>query len=395
MSQPTADARAVVRALDALTTQVKRIADHTANPATFAPATPVVDTDDTPTTTCDDAPTSRDPNTVRRHAGLPPHPDADARPVKMISNWGPLNARQFERPLPDWLGGTRDLSIPEQFPDPLYCPLCTDAPRLFTPADADDHFRTHHPEQHPAIEPDRDADHTCRIMETRTCPPTYNGPCGDRPCARFESEDPTPWLPPAADEEQQRAARRASLRVLITRVNNGLALTTDEAQLLARHVATEISDANTGYRLTAELEKTQAAVERVRTLAVDTARAMKDGTNDHDIGRYDTAVCVLDALREDAEQFDEAEDDEALRAKLDEATDTLRRVRTALDDRPPILNAEGQGITDYETGWRDHDRMVRTALDGAEQPTNGCVPGPYDDCPNCPHDTAEPPTTEA
>jgi hypothetical protein len=27
----------------------------------------------------------------------------------------------------------------------------------------------------------------CRRMETRTCPESYNGPCGDRPCARFES----------------------------------------------------------------------------------------------------------------------------------------------------------------------------------------------------------------
>ncbi|MEW2567674.1 hypothetical protein [Streptomyces sp. NPDC047070] len=35
---------------------------------------------------------------------------------------------------------------------------------------------------------------TCRRMETRTCPPSYNGPCGTRPCARFESDDPTPWL---------------------------------------------------------------------------------------------------------------------------------------------------------------------------------------------------------
>lgn len=34
---------------------------------------------------------------------------------------------------------------------------------------------------------------TCRRMETRTCPAAYNGPCADRPCARFESDDETPW----------------------------------------------------------------------------------------------------------------------------------------------------------------------------------------------------------
>ncbi|MER7973786.1 hypothetical protein ABTX35_33080 [Streptomyces sp. NPDC096080] len=42
---------------------------------------------------------------------------------------------------------------------------------------------------------DDDQPATCRRMETRTCPPAYNGPCGDRrPCARFESDDPAPWL---------------------------------------------------------------------------------------------------------------------------------------------------------------------------------------------------------
>jgi hypothetical protein len=32
----------------------------------------------------------------------------------------------------------------------------------------------------------------CRQMESRTCPESYNGPCGDRPCARFETNDTTP-----------------------------------------------------------------------------------------------------------------------------------------------------------------------------------------------------------
>lgn len=34
----------------------------------------------------------------------------------------------------------------------------------------------------------------CRIMSTRRCPAVYQGVCGDRPCARFESEDEGPWL---------------------------------------------------------------------------------------------------------------------------------------------------------------------------------------------------------
>jgi hypothetical protein len=35
-------------------------------------------------------------------------------------------------------------------------------------------------------------DNPCRIMDTRSCPPA--GTCSG-PCARFESDDPTPWIP--------------------------------------------------------------------------------------------------------------------------------------------------------------------------------------------------------
>jgi hypothetical protein len=46
----------------------------------------------------------------------------------------------------------------------------------------------------PTPDPDDDTPlAACRVMETRTCPASYAGPCGDRPCARFEYDDPTPW----------------------------------------------------------------------------------------------------------------------------------------------------------------------------------------------------------
>lgn len=39
------------------------------------------------------------------------------------------------------------------------------------------------------------ADRECRVMQTRDCPPSYGlQGCGTRPCARFQSEDETPWL---------------------------------------------------------------------------------------------------------------------------------------------------------------------------------------------------------
>ncbi|MFB7597226.1 hypothetical protein [Streptomyces sp. NPDC056160] len=121
----------------------------------------------------------------------------------------------------------------------------------------------------------RMADETAAAeTQTNACPP------GCVACATDESHDPAPAAgarqdeaqqaarpAPAADEDAQRTARRRSLRVLINRVNNGVVLAPDEAQLLARHVATEICDANTARTATAELAEAQAAIERVRGAA--------------------------------------------------------------------------------------------------------------------------------
>ena len=42
----------------------------------------------------------------------------------------------------------------------------------------------------------------CREMPTRHCPAVYEAVCGEsRPCARFESNDETPWLPELARPE--------------------------------------------------------------------------------------------------------------------------------------------------------------------------------------------------
>lgn len=39
----------------------------------------------------------------------------------------------------------------------------------------------------------------CREMVTRHCPAIYDGVCGERSCARYESRDLTPWLPESPD----------------------------------------------------------------------------------------------------------------------------------------------------------------------------------------------------
>jgi hypothetical protein len=54
-------------------------------------------------------------------------------------------------------------------------------------------------------------EHPCRLMPTRHCPDIYDGVCGpDRPCARYESNDPTPWEGEAAAAQAARAAAWAS-----------------------------------------------------------------------------------------------------------------------------------------------------------------------------------------
>ncbi|MGW5408993.1 hypothetical protein [Streptomyces spiralis] len=112
-----------------------------------------------------------------------------------------------------------------------------------------------------------------------------------------------------ADEDAQRNDRRRSLRVLITRVNNGTTLAPDEAQLLARHVAAEICDANTARAVAAgnlrhvqtlmpELEKAEATIDRVRDLATATRDSTSAGRNDWQIGQHDLALTILAALDE-------------------------------------------------------------------------------------------------
>lgn len=47
----------------------------------------------------------------------------------------------------------------------------------------------------------------CRRWPTRRCPAVYEGGCGDRPCARFESDSEEPWLAEvAAERERDRLA---------------------------------------------------------------------------------------------------------------------------------------------------------------------------------------------
>lgn len=67
-----------------------------------------------------------------------------------------------------------------------------------------DHLANRDPDWPPLPE------HPCRIMETRHCPDSYQGVCGDRPCARFESEDEAPWLAEVEAFAAELKARRGT-----------------------------------------------------------------------------------------------------------------------------------------------------------------------------------------
>lgn len=68
------------------------------------------------------------------------------------------------------------------------------------------------PEMHGRMDPV----HPCRVMPTRHCPVIYDGVCGDRPCARFESDDETPWVPEIAERiEHEITAFGDSVRVFL------------------------------------------------------------------------------------------------------------------------------------------------------------------------------------
>lgn len=56
--------------------------------------------------------------------------------------------------------------------------------------------------------------HPCRRMLTRHCPASYGDVCGDRPCARFESDDPTPWQPELDAEYGPESIRRDTARAV-------------------------------------------------------------------------------------------------------------------------------------------------------------------------------------
>ena len=154
--------------------------------------------------------------------------------------------------------------------------------------------------------------------------------------AIYPAESPfvTPEQAPAADEGAQRADRRASLRNLLARLERG-AMLGEEKALLRQHVEAEMREVDTARAVAAgnkrhvqimytDLQEAQsrarqaeellsvahetsnqseaaraeaqAAIERVRVMTVGIAQATAAGISDYDIGRHELAVEVYTAL---------------------------------------------------------------------------------------------------
>ncbi|MEV7394918.1 hypothetical protein [Streptomyces sp. NPDC091215] len=154
---------------------------------------------------------------------------------------------------------------------------------------------------------------------------------------RVEPMDPVHILGAEAsdtDEEQTlRLLRRESLLVLLSRLQRGRPVTEAEADTLRTHVETEIREADTARSVAAgnkrhvqaivpDLEQAQAAIERARKLASRWAV----------LRAYGGAATELRRALDGTEPTTEQSDVEALHAKLDEATATLRRVRAVTKD---------------------------------------------------------------
>lgn len=355
MSQPSADAKAVVLGLYALTTHVKRIAD--------ALTTPVVQHVDA---TDDDATTPAERQ----------HPYAAVRAhLRQLGDEMPGSKIQRDAMIWQAVNEAIDAYIATT---PVPCPW--DGTPLPTAPDAWQHFSEQHPEVRPVgpgpwprleqTTPADGADPVCRVMDTRTCPPAYNGPCGDRPCARFESDDPTPWLDtaPAAEPPADDADPAPNLlHVLVDRAARGV-LTEGEAATFRRRVEQLVNGRATWKakgeemerdrdRLAAELTRSENARDHLRCRA-DAAEAEAERLRDLVIAENKRADDAIN--REDT--ADSAAEEQRGRAAAAEAA--IERVRALVAG---IAHPTSAGITQYDLGRQEMATAVVLAI--TEQPT--------------------------
>lgn len=267
MSQPSPDAKAVVRAAEALTTQVRRIAD--------ALSTPVVRTEvaaDDDTTTTHDGPRCVCGDPIEWWIG----PDKSAGWIhRPVVGSVPLTAHR-PRPADNALT-TPATTCSAQYtgPDAPWCecirvahhehPFHTDASGWNWRDDVAVY----------PVDPGR-----VRVAHWLPMPQQVTEERQELATMVGQFIDAQVQQAQADEEQTLRWTRRESLLVLLTRLQRGRALSETEAGTLRQHVETEIREADTARSVAAgnkrhvqslvpELEQAQAAIERVRALPED------------------------------------------------------------------------------------------------------------------------------
>src|SRR5690606_14123126 len=256
------DVRAVVAAVDRLTTQVARLADGaSAAVVDVSPGVAVVHGRpvDTPTTPPDDGP--------RCVCG---------DPLQWYTAPGG-GAGWVHDPAPD------SPAFDVHKPGPA------DGPTRLPPAVYDEALRAAR-RQAPAA--DEDAQRTTRRQSLRSILHRLSrgvilrtGEAGLHPAVHDDALRAARRQAADADEDAQRTTRRQSVRIILDRASRGVILRSDEAALLRQHVDAEQRDADTARQvaagnlrhvrmLYADLQAAQAAIKRVRALRTPIAEAI-------------------------------------------------------------------------------------------------------------------------
>lgn len=335
MSQPSADAKAVVRAAEALTKQVRRIADTLTTPVVRYEVAADDDGPTTPATTCSAQHHGTDrlvPTACIRaaHHEDPKHSDGSGfHWTEAVAVYPTDSTVKVSPPLPrpaEEIEDERAVREREATTLHLRCPYCADR-QLIPRRQLVEHIARLHPD--------------------------------------VETEGP------ADDEDAQRTARRASLRNLLDRLDRSTVHHYDEAQLLRQHVEAEIREADTARevargnrrhvqhlareidRLTAEVDQAQAAIERVRAAVKwarhnhpglvhvhDRLRAALDGTEQpeppaRNFAAYQAAIArvalILREEREHREQTDPSERQDCVMC----GADHFAEIRDAIKGKQP------------------------------------------------------------
>ena len=414
------DARAVVRAADALTTQVRRIADalttpvvDTRRPAVVAALTAehyrraearivaspeehceamadavmrvLTTADDAPTTPTDDGRRKARPLTLSTPCATCTHP----------YNWHPggvcqatdcgciaFAIEQRTEPMdPVRILGIDGCPTPETHNWGCGCPTDRYGAAAcghrgphpgFTCAEVD--------QTRPYWDRRWDSEQQAPAADEERCITHFHGACdGTTPDCAF----PTPGT-----------GRRRRLRVLLNRLNNGIPLTADEAQALTQHVATEITEANAARRkaeladsVTAEtkrlLERRTKTLRQRAKIAEAELRTLRAGLRAN--GADPTQIQNLwaqirlrnrqwrEAKREaavtrsmlEAEGGDVALVDEML-ATVAKAEGEAREAQAAIERVRALADQWDNALAPARS---QYSGPVRAALDGTEQPT--------------------------